>query len=227
MSLSFAAKLTGQINHQIIEVTGTGHVDPDLGVTDGTYEFKVPNGFDPMLLSAFLICGYPNATASINETPNIFLGKSYEYRRALQLRDGGELNQRATVTVRNNRIDSRFHLTGWIPAITGLTGVEPVVESWEPHGPGGIRGHFTIGWTTATGGLVVGNAFSTYQIDTDHQQNGLLHRFISMRTVLNKSKNKLREIQTEGAFTTLPTKLWIPDEKRRNEFEKSFSTAQV
>jgi hypothetical protein len=94
MKLSFAAQLTGQINHQQVRVTGTGHVDPALGVTDGTYEFKVPDDFDPMLLSAFLICCYPNATASINETPNLFLGKSYEYRRVLKLRDGGELSQR-------------------------------------------------------------------------------------------------------------------------------------
>lgn len=227
MKLTFTAKLTGHVNQQAIHVTGTGHVDPELGVTDGTYEFEVPKDFDPMLLSAFLICGYPNATASIENTPNIFLGKSYEYRRFLKLRDGGELNQRATVSVRKDGIDSRFHLTGWIPPIAGLTGVEPVVESWEPHGPGGIRGHFTIAWATTSGPLVVGDAFSTYQIATDGEQKGLLHRLIFMRTVLNNARTKLREIQTEGVFATLPMKLWIPDDKRRTEFEKSFSTAQA
>lgn len=41
-SLTFTAKLTGHVNQQTIHVTGTGHVDPELGVTDGTYEFEVP-----------------------------------------------------------------------------------------------------------------------------------------------------------------------------------------
>lgn len=222
-TLPFKATLTGRVNNHKISVKGAGRVDPAVGVTDGIYEFDVPDGFDPMLLSAFLICGYPHATAPIECTPNIFHEKSYEYRRKLVIRDGGELNQVAKVSISKEGINSRFHLTGWIPDLCGLTDIEPVVESWEPLGPGGIRGHFTITWKTASGALVTGDAFSNYQIETDVEQIGLLHRLIFMRTIVDAERGKLREIQTEGLFATLPMSLWIPDEARREKLAEAFA----
>jgi hypothetical protein len=222
--MTFAATVTGQLNGELIHVTGAGTVEPALGLTDGTYDFRLPADFDPLLLSAFLVCGYPNATACIDDTPNIFAGVSYQYRRTLKLREGGEITQRAAISVRENRIESRMHLTG-SARVPKLTSIEPVVESWEPNGPGGIRGHFAIGWTTEKGFLVVGDAYTSYQIDVTREQSGLLHRFIVMRTLLHASRNRLREIQTEGLFSTLPFKLWIPDEKRREPFQKVFDSA--
>jgi hypothetical protein len=223
--LPFIAKLTGTVNNQNISVTGAGRIDPAIGVTDGIYEFSVPDGFDPMLLSAFLICGYPHATASIEGAPNIFRDKSYEYRRVLTIRDGGQLTQMATVSLSEDGIHSHFHLTGWIPKISELIGIEPVVESWEPNGPGGLRGHFVIAWKTESGRLVTGDAVSSYQIGTDSEQKGLLHRLIFMRTLIDPKNPKLREIQTEGLFASLPMKLWIPDDSLRREFEKGFTAS--
>ena len=224
-TLTFSAKVTGTLNGDAVQVNGIGHVDPSLGLTDGTYEFRLPSDFDPLLLSAFLVCGYPNACATIEKTPNIFAGRSYEYRRTLKLRDGGEVSQRATIMVHEDRIESRMHLSG-SAHVPKLTAVEPVVESWEPYGPGGIRGHFAIAWTTVKGFLVVGDAFSTYQVDSTHEQSGLLHRFISMRTVLHATQPRLREIQTEGLFSVLSPRLWIPDDKRREPFLKEFTQAR-
>lgn len=224
-TLPFSATLTGQVNSDVIKVTGAGHIDPEIGLTDGTYEFQVPDDFDPMLLSAFLICGYPNATACVEDTSNIFAGASYEYRRTLKLRDGGEITQRATVLLREDGLSSRFHLTG-SARVPKLTGVEPVVESWEPDGSGGIRGHFTIAWTTEKGFLVVGDAYTSYQINTTHEQSGLLHRFIVMQTLLHDSQPRLREIQTEGLFSMLPFRTWIPNDERRNTLQQEFAHAR-
>jgi hypothetical protein len=224
-AIPFSAKLGGSVNGETIHVTGKGHVDAALGVTDGTYDFRVPADFDPMLLSAFLICGYPNATACMDKVTNVFAAKSYEYRRTLKLREGGEIQQRAAITYGKDGLESQFYLTGYA-RVPKLTGVEPVVESWEPNGPGGIRGHFAIAWTTEKGFLVVGDANSSYQIDTTHEQAGLLHRFIIMRTLLHASMPRLREVQTEGLFSILPFELWVPDEKRRETFQKEFEHAK-
>ena len=220
-NLSFKADLTGCINNQTFTVTGKGKVNGNIGLTDGIYEFSsLPKGFDPMLLSAFLVCGYPNAVASIDGTPNLFRGHSYEYRRSFKLRDGGELYCRTQIKLKGNSIKTKFHLTGWCN-VPELVDMEPVVESWEPYGEGGLRGHFTISFKTKDGSLITGDTFTNYQIDANKSQVGVLHRFIIMKTII-KGKS-LREIQTEGLFHHLPKSLWIKDAKELKDIEKLFS----
>jgi hypothetical protein len=179
----------------------------------------LPVGFDPMLLSAFLITGYPNATSSIDGSPIIFRDHSYEYRRNLRFRDGGELNFRATCTLKDDHIHSRFHLSGHVHA-SGLQSVEPIVESWEAYGPGGIRGHFTIAWRTKTGLLLVADASTTYQIETDQVQDGMLHRFILMRTTIDGKR--IHKVQTVGLFRELPKSLWVREAEAVSKTEELF-----
>lgn len=223
--MSFRAKVTGTINGQAIAVEGEGIIDPSRGLTDGNYSIgKLPEGFDPLLLSAFLVCGYPHATGRIDEAANLFAEGSYEYRRVLKLRDGGEITQRTTIRVDGGNTESHMHLRGWANVPT-LRQVEPVVESWEPDGPGGIRGHFTIGWTTPEGDLVTGDTFTSYQIDSTKELPGVLHRFIYMKTLVDAGRGILREVQTEGMCRSLPWNLWIEDDAARAALEQEFAHA--
>lgn len=223
--IEFSAHVNGILNGEPIRVDGAGHIDPSHGLTDGTYEYQVPESFDPMLLSAFLICGYPNAAGRIGEVPNIFAGRGYDYFRTLRLRDGmGEVHQRASIRVQGNRIESKMHLRG-TARTPKLVGIEPVVESWEPDGPGGIRGHFAIGWRTDGGSYVMGDATSRYHIATADRQPGVMHRFILMTTLMHDKLPRLREVQTEGLFHTLPM-LWVP-EGRRAGFGRELAEARV
>jgi hypothetical protein len=223
--MSFRAEVTGMINGQSIHVSGEGVIDPSRGLTDGDYHLgRLPSGFDPLLLSAFLVCGYPHATGKIDDAENLFANGSYEYRRILHLRDGGEITQRTKIRVDGDETESHMHLRGWANVPT-LAQVEPVVESWEPDGPGGIRGHFTIGWTTPEGDMVTGDTYTTYQIDTGKVLPGMLHRFIYMKTLVDTPQGILREVQTEGLCRSLPWDLWIRDSSARSNLEDEFMNA--
>ncbi len=223
--MSFRVNVTGMINGHPISVRGEGTIDPSRGLTDGDYLLgRLPHGFDPLLLSAFLVCGYPHATGKIDDVENLFAASSYEYRRTLRLRDGGEITQRTTIRVDGDDTESHMHLRGWANVPT-LAQVEPVVESWEPDGPGGIRGHFTIGWATPEGETVTGDTYTTYQIDTGKTLPGMLHRFIYMKTLVDASQGVLREVQTEGLCRSLPWDLWIRDSSAREDLETEFANA--
>jgi hypothetical protein len=80
-----------------------------------------------MLFSAILITGYPNASASVEDTPNIFRDRSYDYRRLIKFRDGGELQFRARCTLEGDHITSRFHLRGAVH-VPALVSIEPLIE---------------------------------------------------------------------------------------------------
>ena len=221
-ALSFSASLSGTVNGEAIALKGDGNIQRGLGLTVGTYNLeRLPRGFQPPLLSSILITGYPNASASVEDTPNIFRDRSYDYRRNITFRDGGDLSLRARCVLEGDHITSRFYLTGHVE-VPELAGVEPLLESWEPNGPGGIRGHFTIAWRLQNGrGLVTADAESTYQIDTDEEQQGLLHRFVIMNSAVRG--NTLRKTQTVGLFRELPKVLWLSGESDLQELESQLS----
>lgn len=222
-ALTFNVTLTGSVNHEALNLTGQGRIERSQGLTDGRYAFRaLPKAFDPHLLSAFLITAYPNATASIGDTPNLFGDHSYGYRRTLRFREGGELRFRASCMRRGTHIESKFHLVGQVE-VPALHSEEPFIETWEPNGPGGILGTFTISWRTDDGNVVTAEAETSYQIhESDATQDGILHRFILTRTAVDG--NALHQVQTAGLFRDLPKSLWIPDPAKLRNLEEQLNT---
>lgn len=222
-SLTFSATMTGSVNHEALSLTGQGQIDPSLGLAEGRYTFRtLPKSFDPNLLTAFLITGYPDAAASIGNVANLFRDHSYGYRRTVTFREGGELRFRASCMLKGGHITSKLHLVGQVE-VPELTSAEPLVESWEPNGPGGVLGHFTISWRRDDGSVVTADADSNYQIyDEDATQDGILHRFIQVRSAVDS--NTLHQMQTAGLFSELPKSLWIPDDAKRQVVERDMAS---
>ena len=193
--MKFTAILTGSINNEPIRLNGKGSINPQKGLTDGYYNLQeVPTDFSPVLLSAVLITGYPDASASLDGASNIFQGRSYEYNRNLIFGNGGELNLNTSCILKDDHLHSQFHLTGNVD-LPPVDRMEPLIESWTPAGPGGIEGHFRAVWLGADGCTVKADAFTEYNVDTDQIQKRLLHRFVTIDSEVQGSDiHKLQEV---------------------------------
>jgi hypothetical protein len=168
------------VNRLGIHLNGSGTISHAIGQTVGNYDLlEMPAGVSPFILSACLITGYPNASASIGGCRNIFQGHTYSYNRTLRFRSGEVLVLDTNCKLDGNRLLSDFRLQGSSP-LADVYSIDPLVESWEPAGPGRIRGHFTAAWRRKTGGLVVADAVTDYRIDTSEEQQEFLHRYIAI-----------------------------------------------
>lgn len=190
----FLAELSGHVNGAPIQLSGSGIVDSVSGLTSGRYTLnRLPSDFDPRLLSACLITGYPNVCAARQDgVKNPFADHAYEYRRTITFNGHGELNLRTICEYSQNRLLSRFELTGKI--ITGkLCSVEPIVESWEPGCTATINGKFTIAWRDEAGQLLIGQAQTEYIIKSDVVFDQLLHRYIRIKPELSDAQLTLHQ----------------------------------
>jgi len=79
-----------------------------------------------------------------------------------------------------------------------------------------------MAWRTKSGGIVAADASTNYQIDTTDEQEGMLHRFIFMRSVC-KGKS-LKKAQSVGLFRELPTALWLANHADEKALEAKLAT---
>lgn len=162
----FVAELLGEVNGQPIQVYGQGSILRDLGVTAGTYMVrKLPDYFDPKLLAACLVTGYPSACAGRTGLSNPFGLRNYSYTRRMQFSNGGELQLDVRCEQTNNRLASTFQLTGELIA-PNVGDPGPIVESWLPVSESAIDGDFEIEWGEPDGSTPLRlRASSKYVID--------------------------------------------------------------
>jgi len=189
----FLAELSGSVNGQPIELYGGGVIAPASGITSGEYSLKrVPDGFDPIVLTACLITGYPNVCATKGVVKNPFGEYPYRYERKIVFRNGGELHLSAECKYVNGKLDSRFHLEGQVTA-PPLYAVEPIIESWEPGEDAQIHGNFVVGWRCKDGKLFVAEASSKYTILADVKIDNLLHRYLAVTPKIENDKMSLHQ----------------------------------
>jgi Green fluorescent protein len=200
--IDFTALLDGDINSSTLDLGGHGIIDHQAGQTTGVYLiWKSPVEFSPYLLGPMLITGYPNASQSIDGAQNIFKGRSYGYRRQIKFNSGHRLYLRAECDLCNRVLKSRFSITGAVPRVA-ISPLEPLVESWRPAGPGRIRGEFGAAWRKVDGDYLTADVLTDYEVDTNEQQENVLHRFVRMRTTVNG--NEVRKSQKVMLFRELP-----------------------
>jgi len=153
------------VNGEPVEVIGAGLVDEQAGITRGWWRMtRVPRGFDPAILGAFLITGHPRATRPLRTTPNPFLGTSQRYTRELRFPgrpELGALDLTADCQAIGNTIESTFTLDGHLE-VPRLTMMLDTVEAWAPQPDGSIRGVFAPTWETAEGEYIQATAVSHY-----------------------------------------------------------------
>lgn len=201
-ALTFTAHLTGSVNGSAILVSGGGTIDVEHGETDGRYLLQdISPDFHPSILSACMITGYPNASASLNNTRNPFHGKSYSYRRSLEFSTGCRLELRAECELFGSQLKSRFFLYGEA-RLQGITSIDPLIESWEPLVGGDLRGRFTIGWRTLDDRVYTAEADSRYTLASSAVVEGVLHRYLVIRPESTPERLRLRQRST--LFRRLP-----------------------
>jgi hypothetical protein len=199
--LIFSAHLSGEVNRADIRLDGDGTINQTIGQTIGNYNLqKIPDSFPPYFLSACLITGYPNASASIDGCRNIFQGHPYSYTRTIKFRTGEVLILEADCKLDGDKLISNFELQGSSP-LGDTHSIEPLIESWEPVGPGKVRGHFTAAWKNKTGGFIVADATTDYRIEAQDEQSDFLHRYVAITS--SAKGNRLFKKQDVRLFKQL------------------------
>jgi hypothetical protein len=64
-----------------------------------------------------------------------------------------------------------------------------------------------MAWRIKGGGIATVDASTSYQIDTEEEQDGMLHRFVLMKSVCRGKS--LKKAQSVGLFRELPKALWL------------------
>lgn len=188
--IGFTATLDGRLNSVPMRLQGGGTIDHEFGRTEGAYVVtEAPLDFSPYLLGPMLITGYPNASRSLGGAQNIFKGRSYRYTRQIGFRTGDQFTLRADCVLAGNSLKTRFEVVGTVPC-EALGPLEPLVERWEPDGPGKVRGSFAAAWRNSNGSYLTADVTTAYVIETDEIQQAILHRFVQMRTLVDGSSVK-------------------------------------
>jgi hypothetical protein len=190
--LKYSAILEGSVNQAHIRLEGQGQIDERLGLTSGTYRLQaMPKDMNPILLTAVLITGYPNASAETNGVSNPFKGRSYSYDRQIEFSGGEILRLRTVCELDGVRLSSHFYLEGCTPGIT-VRSAEPLVESWTASGTG-ITGSFTIFWKTSSGAFATGQALSRYEVDPIYALPPMMYRRIEITARAERERLWLRQ----------------------------------
>lgn len=166
-SIRFYAELNGVVNGEGISVQGCGWLVPHRGITSGTYMLRtIPKQFDPKLLAACLITGYPNACAPSPNHENPFGSHAYKYERSLRFREGYRLQLNTDCRYEGDALHSQFNLSGTAPS-KALVALSDIDETWTPAGAGEIGGEFSATWHAADGSSISAEALSLYRIHAD------------------------------------------------------------
>jgi hypothetical protein len=137
----------------------------------------MPVDFSPGLLTACLLTGYPNATATPTELTNPFQGRSYTYRRTLDFGGSCKLNYSADCRVESGELLSHFRLEGQAPSFElPARFVQEVEEFWNDGPHGELAGMFEARWTDTAGIDRAARAGSLYSVLAETRLKGVRRR---------------------------------------------------
>gem|GEM_PF-3698661 len=144
--VNFEAELLGYVNDEPIHVEGEGTIVQRHGIVAGTYLLrKMPRDFDPRILAACLVTGYPSACANLQHVANPFLSLPYSYVRKLDFGEKGHLILEVDCPYRDGRLMSSFKLNGNV--LTDTLGLpEEITEYWSRSDENSIDATFDITW---------------------------------------------------------------------------------
>jgi hypothetical protein len=194
------------VNNTSMHFTGQGKGEASTGEVSVAIETRdrLPNGFNPGLLTFALITGQPDISATVAGAENLFQLVRGEYHgiRHLDLGDCGGLkaDYRVSPLVDGRRL-AEFDITGTTnaPEVSSLV---PSFEVWVPEGPGIIRGHFSMVWKTRADGYMKGEIESEYRLPTDRILPQVHYRRIVFS--LDVQQQGLRQAETITLFTPEP-----------------------
>lgn len=192
-NLSFEAIVSGRVNGAEVAVNGLGDISEADGLTVGRYDIsKLPPFYAPGLLTACILTGYPNATATPSGQRNPFQGRSYDYRRSLRFSSGQVLTYTAEIRREPRRLLSHFRLDGSAPVVSlPDMFVQEIDERWSTDGDGQLRGAFSAPWLTEEGIELAACATSEYHVAALSEINA--HRRLKLHAITSRSEFRLRQ----------------------------------
>ena len=165
--------LHGTVNGENFKMRGGGMGAPHEGtVATDLVTNPGPVGFKMGLMAPCIIMGFPTFSKYPPGTHDLFkISDGYEYERHLRFENGGKLDTVSKVTYHGSKgeefrvqhVEGDFKVEGNVEA-PELVSVEPLVETFEPAGPGRIKSTFRIVWRTTDGGEFAADADNEYRL---------------------------------------------------------------
>jgi hypothetical protein len=165
--------LHGSVNGESFKMRGGGMGAPHEGtVATDLVTNPGPVSFKMGLMAPCIIMGFPTFSKYPKGTHDLFkISDGYEYERHLRFDNGGKLDTVSKVSYHGSKgeefrvqhVEGDFKVDGNVEA-PELVSVEPLVETFEPAGPGRIKSTFRIVWRTADGGEFAAQAENEYRL---------------------------------------------------------------
>ena len=165
--------LHGTVNGESFKMRGGGMGAPHEGtVATDLVTNPGPVGFKMGLMAPCIIMGFPTFSKYPPGTHDLFkISDGYEYERHLRFESGGQLDTLSKVTYHGPKgdefhvqhVEGDFEVDGNVEA-PELVSVDPLVELFEPDGPGQIKSTFRIVWRTKDGETFGANAENAYHL---------------------------------------------------------------
>ncbi len=165
--------LHGTVNGEKFKMRGGGMGAPHEGtVATDLATNPGPVGFKMGLMAPCIIMGFPTFSKYPPGTHDLFKkSDGYEYERHLRFESGGTLDTVSKVSYHGSRgdqfevqhVEGDFEVKGNVEA-PELVSVDPLVETFEPAGPGQIKSTFRIVWRTNDGATFTAEADNVYRL---------------------------------------------------------------
>jgi len=176
MARKVPIKVNCKINNKQFRITGELELHEGEGfcIAEPTFDRNaMPKGFQPEVLSGFLITGYPSASRSIGKARNPFddLKADFKTTREIDLGTYGQLKTSYYSKDRGtNKERVTFNVSGSVKLPKRITSIAPLSEVWRPgRRPNQFTGQMTFTWILEDGTTVHGSAKSRYNIQSEIQ----------------------------------------------------------
>lgn len=203
LTLRQETRCHGVIDGEQFEFVGGGRGRPYDGFIDTDLSAAgKPVGFEPHLFDVILIMGYPTFSRYLSRTHDLFkLSDGYEYERHMTFANGGRLDSVHRVGYQDDFLSGDFEVTHAEVGAPPLVGIEPIVETFIPDGPGRIRSHFVVAWNTADGGHLVARCESEYRLTHNAELPQVQFRYIDLEP--DHTPERLRQSERLTVMRTL------------------------
>ena len=204
--LEHETTIRGAFNGEKFELKGKGRGRPYDGKLESRLETTSGQAlpFSMHLLDIVAIFGYPTYSKYQDGTTELFKSSDgYEYERHIKYENGGWMNTLHKIVWRDGRLNGDFQvLDGECKTMPELEGIEPIVETFIPAGPGKIKSRCVIAWRKTGGGLFTADCESEYRLKHSRSLPLLQFRMVEFNT--NHTKMVLDQKETLDVIRTLP-----------------------
>jgi len=159
-----------------------------------------PLPFSMHLMDIVAIFGYPTYSCYHEDTTDLFKRSrgGYEYERHLKFENGGFMDTLHKITNDGTSLEGDFCVVDGQVEAPELIGIEPIVETFIPAGPGKIRSECVVAWRKKEGGIFSAKCSSEYRLRHDLELPYLHFRVVHFTT--NHTQEILDQQETLNVF---------------------------